>query len=279
MTKNTIVAIVGDLHVNSTVALRPPRFVKDDGDTSKASPQQTWIWRHWLAFWQEVGEVKERHDARLYAVFNGELADDLNHRSTQLVSRNTTDQLRMAQDTLKPALGIVDYVFVTRGTEAHSGPSACLDERIAEYIGAIPDPYGHHAWWNFIGDIGGVRFDIAHHSGHGHGRPWTRGGDANRLAADIVYRYAEQNVRVPDIVIRGHVHKPVDSYDNHITRAIVHPSWQLTNAFGHKLGGGWLPIGGMYVICNGGGYEVVKRYKRWNVKSDIWHEKSLQTTN
>jgi hypothetical protein len=275
MTKNRIVAVVGDMHANSTVALCPPRFTLDDGGQYVASEHQRWIWRHWLAYWKEVAEVKERTGYPLYAIFNGELADDLNHRSTQLITKNNTDQIRLAYTVLKPALDVADHVIVTRGTEAHSKASSSLDEKIAEDISAIPDPYGRYAWNNFTGDIGGVRFDIAHHPGHGHGRPWTRGGDANRLAADIVFRYAEVPARQPDIVIRSHVHKPVDSFDNFQVRAIILPSWQLNNAFGFKLGGGWLPIGGLYIICRDGDYEVVKRYKRWNVKKEIWSEKSL----
>lgn len=273
MTK-TIVAVVGDLHVNSTVGLFPPRVTLDDGGEYGASKRQKWLWRNWLDFWSHVKEAAADAD-RCYVVLNGELADDLNHRSTQLVTRNTTDMMRMSIAVLQPALEVGDYFFVTRGTEAHSGPSACLDEAIAEDIGAIPHPDGMASWWSFIGDIGGTRFDIAHHSGHGSRRPWTRGGEANRLAAHMVYRYAERAMRLPDFVLRGHSHNPTDSYDNHPTRAIVLPSWQLTNAFGHKLGNDWYPVGGLYIVLNDGKPEVRKHYYDWPIERDIWTEKKL----
>jgi len=278
-----LVVIVGDLHINSTVALCPPRFTLDDGGSYVASQQQQFIWRHWIKFWDEIADVKRAHkNVDTYVIINGELADDLNHRSTQLITKNPADQLRLALAALKPLLGVVDRIFVTRGTEAHSGPSGSIDELIAADIGAIQDAYGNYAWWNFIGELGGVLFDVAHHPGHGHARPWTRGADANRLAADIIYRYVEHpdRLRIPDLIIRSHTHKKSDSYDNHPARAIMIPSWQLTNAFGHRLGGGWLPIGGIYTLCDSGSYgEIQKRYLQWPIKREIWTEKNLRTVN
>lgn len=278
--KKTIVAIAGDLHVNSTVALCPPRFTLDDGGSYVASEPQRWIWRHWLSYWKEIGQVSEQLDANLYVILNGELADDLNHRSTQLITKNDTDMMRLSYAALKPALDLDPHIFVTRGTEAHSKSSASLDEKIAQDIGAIQDPYGRYAWWRFIGDLGGVRFDVAHHPPSGSGRSWTRGTPANTLAAETVFQYAEEGLRLPDVVARGDKHKNGDSGTTYDCRAFLIPSWQLTNAFGHKLGGGWLPIGAMYFICHGDGtYDPITRYKRWDIKKDIWREKDLQKAN
>ena len=264
-----IVAIAGDMHVNSTTALCPPAFNMDDGGTYRASKVQRFIWKHWLYYWQRVAEEKERTGLPGIVIFNGEMADDLNHRSTQLITKNTSDQIRLAVMALSPALNVADHIICTRGTEAHSGASACVDEIIAEDIGAIPDENDNHARWLFRSVIAGVTLHVAHHPGMGHARPWTRGGDANRIAAQLTFRYVEQDMPPPDLAVFGHVHKPVDSFDNFKTRVIVQPSWQLTNAFGHRLGGDWLPIGASYSIFKDGYYEVKKFYKRpqiakWN---------------
>jgi len=253
----------------------------DDGGEYVASEPQRWIWRHWLAFWKEVSEQAQDAD-RTYVFLNGELADDLNHRSTQLITKNETDMMKLSVDVLQPVLDINPYIFVTRGTEAHSKASGSLDEAIAQDIGAIPDPYGRYAWWRFVGDLGGARFDVAHHPPSGSGRPWSRGTPANTTAAMLLFEYTEQPGRskMPDFAIRGDKHKHGDSADNFAIRAIHMPSWQLTNAFGYKLGGGWLPIGGLYFILEDGMEpQIIKRYKKWDIRRDIWNEKNLQKTN
>lgn len=264
-----LVAIVSDLHCNSTVALCPPRFQLDDGGEYVASQPQRWIWRQWLAFWQEIGERRAALACPLHIVANGELADNNYHPTTQLVTRNPADMMRLSVACLEPAtrlLGEGDRLFVTRGTEAHSGPSAALDEAIAADLGATGDEGRATAsWWQLKAELGGVRFDIAHHPPGGGGRvPWTRANFAPRLAAMTFYEAAEAGIKPPHLLIRGHVHRPGDSYDASPVRALVLLSWQLTTSYGYRIGGGMLPIGGAFVVCDGrGGYEVHKRFSHW----------------
>lgn len=279
MGKPYIFALVGDLHVNSTVGLCPPVVHLDDGGRYSYSPYQRFIWTHWKAFWGEIAALRKELGYPVFSVINGELADNNHHATTQLITRNPADQVKAALVACAPLLETSDHVAVIRGTEAHSGPSAAFDEEVAQEMGAVQTPEENYSWFHWMADFGGLFLDVAHHPGHGHMRPWTRGGDANRLAADVMYRYAEQGMKPPDLVVRGHVHKPVDSYDNHPTRAVVLPSWQLNTAFGYRIGGGWLPIGGAYVVLHEDGeWELVKRFTRWPVKRSIW-KPDLQKTN
>lgn len=271
--KNCIVAIAGDLHVNSTVALCPPRYTLDDGGTYVASKQQRFIWNHWVSYWDAIKEYKEQ-GYYIYAVLNGDLVDDLAHRSTQLITKNPADIIDIGIQALEPCLSVADRIFVIRGTEAHVGSSASLEETLANEIGAVvDDETGNHSRWLFRAVINDVSLHIAHHPGMGHMRMWTRGGDANRLAAQLFMRYAEMGIKAPDLAIFGHNHKPVDSYDNYPTRAVILPSWQLNTAFGHRIGGGWLPIGGAYVVLDGEGYTVKKKFHKWPVTS--WKRTTL----
>lgn len=277
MSNGYIIPIVGDMHVNSTVALCPPSFMLDDGGTYSASPVQTWIWERWEKFWEEVVKVKEKYKLRCVAMLNGELADNNVHHTTQLISRNPADQIALAESVLLPIRKISDNIIVIRGTEAHTGPSANMDEIMARKLRAVPSinsvKTGEHraSWWEFYGEFSGVTINISHHPGTSHRRPYTKGNDAMRLAFIQSYKYMERGLFPPDLVIRGHNHIPVDSFDNHPSRAIIGPSWQLNTSYGYRIGGGWLPVGGMYVLCRDGKYKVIKRYFDWPVE-DPWTE-------
>ncbi len=272
-----LIAIAGDIHSNSTVAVCPPRFQLDDGGEYVASQPQRWIWRQWRAYWQEIAERRAALDARLYVILNGELADDNHHHTTQLVTRNPADQLKLAVTCLKPALDLLrdgDRLFVLRGTEAHSGVSGSMDETIARDLGAEPCAVdGPASWWQLRLEVEGVRLDVAHHPPGGGGRrPWTAANFAATLAAMAFYETAAQSEKPPHLYVRGHVHRPGDSYDAAPVRALILPSWQLTTSYGYRIGGGALPVGGAYVVCRGrGDYEVVKRFTAWPIVT-YWKE-------
>jgi len=215
-----------------------------------------------------VAEARAAHDARLVVILNGELADDNYHATTQLVTRNPADMVRLAIECLTPMLELQpDAIYVTRGTEAHSGVSGWLDEKIADDIGARPSKAGTASHWQLRLSVDDVRVDVAHHPPGGGGRlPWTRGNFAPRLAAQALMDAAARSVKPPHLYIRGHVHAPADSHDNQPVRAMVLPSWQLTTSYGHRLGGGVLPVGGVYVLCDKGDYRVTKVYDHWPVE-------------
>jgi hypothetical protein len=258
--------------------LCPNSFTLDDGGTYYSSPAQKYIWKTWNDYWDVIWKEKKRRKWPLYIVFNGELGDDNYHPTTQLVTRNPADQERLTLKVIENPVDMADGVIVIRGTEAHSGKSGWMDEAIAQDLETMgpPEMDGEvRSWFHWMGELGGVRFDIAHHPGTGHARPWTKGGDANRLAAMLTYRYTEYNhfmdldgtpmIKHPHLGIRGHNHKPSDSADNHPVRAIILPSWQLSTAFGHRLGGDWLPIGAAYVLCDNGEPLVQKFIRMWPV--------------
>lgn len=251
--KRALLCVAGDLHVNSTVSLGPPGpYQLDDGGTYRPSKVQRWINERWAAFWKHAEAVKASEGVEVVTILTGELADINKHPSAQYVSVNSADVVGMALEVLQPVRAVSDRIYVTRGTEAHTGLSGSLDEGIARAIGAEPDRDGRYSRWIFRGEIAGLRVDAAHHPGTSYMRPWTRGADANRLAAMIQDVYVRGGQPVPHLVVRGHTHRPSDSYDNHPTRAVTLPSWKLTDAYGHRLGGTPLPVGGMQVLIADG---------------------------
>src|SRR3990170_2975099 len=162
----TILAVVSDTHINSSVGLSPLSVNLDDGGTYHASKGQRWLWHNWLDFWQSVGECVTKHTQgkdkpNVWTVFNGDLVEgDGKNRSHQLITHNDTTAMRIALDAIQPALEASERVFVIRGTAAHVGLSASLEEKIAIDIEAVKcketDTY---SWWTLLLDCDGVLFD------------------------------------------------------------------------------------------------------------------------
>jgi hypothetical protein len=276
-----IVPFISDLHTNSTVALCPPRVQLDAGGDYTPSKMQRWLYRDvWEPLMDEIWQVKKRLKWPLLTILGGEAADSNKYCKTELISQNESDQLSTAMKILEPVLDFSDFITVIRGTEAHSGAASWMDEQVAKDIDdtkieVIKSDNGKKSMYEFKGYLGGVYINAAHHPGHGAHRPWTKGGDAGRLAADHMYRNMKYNyamikqgtpefqMAMPDLVLRGHNHKPSDSGDTHPIRAIINPSFQLTGGFGYRLGGDILPVGAMYLLCAKGKYTVHKMHMEW----------------
>jgi len=261
MPSPAVVAVVGDLHINSTVGLCPPKVQLDDGGTHLMSKAQRWIWRCWLDFWQYVDNLDR---SALYVVINGDIFEGLHHNTTQLVSHNENTQFDMAVRVLEPVARQADHLFIVRGTEAHTGPSAQWEERIADDLSAARDRVGLTAsWWHLPLDVEGVLLDIGHHPQTSSRRPWTQDQAAARQAAITWAEYHDIGQEPPAVVVRSHVHQFARGYRGD-TLGVFCPPWQITTAFGRRLGTGRRiePIGGLIFQCQDGHYTWWdKRYK------------------
>jgi hypothetical protein len=244
-----LLAAVSDLHSNSTIGLCPPRFKLDDGGTYEASKPQQWLWQCWLSYWQEIKDLAASLSLNVAVVVNGDSTDGDHHDTPQIITRNLDDQLDIALEVLKPALDVADKHFIIRGTEAHSGKSGWMEERLAKETGAVAND-DTHSWWHLLLDLDGVVFDIKHHPESGSMRPWTSGAESNRIAAILVYEYARSGV-MPHVALRAHRHGFRNSGKTHPIEVFTTPPWQLTTAFGHRIGvgGNKNAIGGLYFIC------------------------------
>ena len=241
MTKLTI-GFLSDLQTNSTVGLCPPVVNFDDGGTYHYSKLQRQLWYDYLGFRDRLKSAKS--DGELYLVFNGDLHDGDHHQTSQIITRNPATMQNIAADVIDPLAQIANKMFLVRGTEAHVGKSASMEEDIAKDFNFEKNGK-KRSWWHLVSRFKGHWFDIAHHTSMGS-TPVGKGNAANKLAVETIFEYANRGQKPPDYVIRSHVHRHSDSYDNYITRAIILPCWQYGTAFVHRIAPGKLAtIGGM----------------------------------
>jgi hypothetical protein len=256
---------VSDLHCGSQLGLCPDTNIPfDNGGHYTPSNIQRWLWGHWLDFWRRV--KKARQGAHLTILNVGDLVDGPEHHGTvEAVGRHPGIEgkiLRMAARTyldLKP-----DAVVVIRGTETHVGKSAAAEEAFAEWLKQEGHNVPGHAsrgtasWWRFTGDFGKYRIDAAHHGRMGS-RPWTKAGQVGNYAAQIFYEYATTQRRHPDIALRAHYHRMVDSYDAHPVRVIQMPAWQVATAYVYRIAPDSIAdIGGIIITITGDDLDVQK---------------------
>ena len=259
-----LVALVGDLHINSTVGLPPGlTWPKDDGGTYHASKTQRWILEAWLDYWSIIDAKQKEHDAELFVIVNGEVTDGDHHDTRQIITRMESEWLAMGAKILDPVAQRTkpENLFILRGTEAHSGKSGSWDEAIAKDLGAHPSRHtmdgevAAHSWDHLRVSFRGVKCDIKHHTTKSR-VPRSKGSSAGRKAADTMVTYINHGEWPPQLVVRAHVHGTEDSRDTHTTRVIILPCWQASTAFGHKITDELPDIGGAWALCQDGQYEA-----------------------
>jgi hypothetical protein len=271
-----VLAVVSDLHINSTVALSKPLLNLDDGGTYYANRTQRWLWDNWLSLWNGLG-IQYDTSWRRILVINGDMGElDTKRRSVQLITPNTATIQRLVIDTISPAVDWANQIYIIRGTPAHVGKSAWLEEAIAADLDNVVR-YHQEApasWWHLRATCEGVRLDIAHHASMG-GRPWTRQNAANGLAAKIIWQYEiDRKQPAPQLIIRSHNHTCVSARMNG-TEVWFTPSWTTLTEHGYR--GGFenelAHIGAVVCECEAGEqksykimYEPKDNRKLWALK-------------
>lgn len=258
-----VFAITSDQHAGSTIALAPPKVHLDDGGEYHASKAQLWLWARWQAFWARVEQVRRAHDALLVAGFNGDLTEGDHHKTTQILSGNPTAQAAVVNEIMRVPLALKpDHLVFIRGTEAHVGPSAAFEERIATGLRKdgwpviVDEATGNGSHWGWTLEHQGVRIELAHHGRVG-ARPWTKANAVHALAVEILCDYAGAGRPHPHLAIRSHMHQFVDTGPGPAVRVIQMPAWQLATAFVHRIKPNAIAdVGGIIVVIKDGAYTV-----------------------
>ena len=269
----TILIAVGDEHANSKVGLCPPIITLDNAGSYLPSKSQLWLYGKWKKFWRIVAKLKEQLKCEVWVVNTGDLADINVHSSSILVSTNRNDAVQMGVAIWEPVKDIADELFIIRGTEAHVGEQGWVEEEIAKQLGANQDfalsqdlEKAPASWWHLPLFVEKVLFSLAHHPKTSGWRPWTEQAAAGRESSIHLSKSAAARLRVPDIVVRGHVHHARDSGLASWPRTFGVPSWTLTGPYGYRKGAGWTPtaIGGLVFVVDGADYTA--KFHKWSPK-------------
>jgi len=237
--------IISDIHAGCQFGLFPDKtLLIDGGNQVSQSVLQSKVWVWWNEFWNDwVPRVTKNE--KYVIVINGDTTDGRHHGSTTQISQNMSDQSKIAMEILQPILAQpnVAGLYMTRGTEAHTGPSGENEELLAKALGAIPDEIGNYArneLWLRIGGKNGALAHILHHIG-------TTGRTHYETSAPMA-EYGEScleagrwSTNAPDFVIRSHRHRYVEtviSTSRGYGMSIVTPGWQLKTPFSWKIAGG-----------------------------------------
>jgi hypothetical protein len=263
--------VISDSHCNSTVGLSKPTVGLDDGSQVSASTARRWLFH---TFEDILEQTQKKYNGELYGLLNGDIieTDDKGRDSTGLITQNKTEAVEMATEVLTPFFQMCKGVFVTRGTEAHTGKQAQYEEAVAaNFDNTIRDEEtGRATRWHLPLDLDGVRMDICHHPrGAGNGRPMNSQSGIDRIASDTLFGYANDGEVPPHLVLRSHLHGYKDSHDAFRTRAIITPAMSLLTPFTHRIGINHSnPVGAVLIFCDDGYYYIDPLL--YNVRKAQW---------
>lgn len=224
--------LLSDLHCGSTKALCPPNFpLADDGYWGQTQ-KQAWIWDRWCEF----GEWATRNlGADPWGmIVNGDLIEGVHHKTKEVIHYDTGVHIAAAAAVLAPFAKRAARVFVTKGTEAHTGHTSEI--AIGAMIGAVPDPNHDndtiHAAEDWQIQAGTHLMSVWHHCS-ATSREWLESSEYSRFISHEQLQCSRAGHPVPSIFVRAHRHVP-GVFQSPSGTAIVTPAWQILTRFGRK---------------------------------------------
>lgn len=263
--------VISDTHCGCKLGLCPPGGVSlDDGGAYMPSILQRKVWEIWQEFTGEwIPRVTRKGPWDL--VVNGDALDGVHHRSTHQISHNLADQAAIAYQVLAPLVKACEdsggRYYHIRGTEAHVGPSAVEEERLAASLGATPNAEGQHARWELWKRIPGIGGGHLCHFLHHIGTTGSAAYESTAVHKELVEAFVEAGRwgdEPPQVVVRSHRHR---HYEVRIATgkgygiSTVTPAWQLKTPFTYKIPGARLAqpqFGG--VLVRAGDEELHTRF-------------------
>ena len=254
MKKDTVVAIISDMHVGSSVSVCPLKWNLMEGGTYRASPGQKIIHRQWVKSAKKINDLRTdgKEKKRLIVILNGEPIDGNHHGTAQLITLLPKEQINMAISLLDEWLGIAEFdskrddcIYLVRGTSTHE-KGEHINQIGRDLDGVVPfrpdsspnvkDGRYHHQ--KLRRTVNGVLFDIAHHGFSRGARAWTRSNSIRWSLMSIYLTCLKKKLPIPRYVIRSHKHYFTwDAlHDDDVTIwGFLTPTWQLKTNFSYMV--------------------------------------------
>ena len=276
-----LVGVFSDIHCGSTVGLMGEAVLLDDENYFHPSTLQQWLWQEWVSAWTKVEAL--RQDADQFTLISlGDLTENVHHGTHQVISNQRSVHARVATDALRIPLDIEpDAIHFIRGTSSHTGKGSSMEESIARNLATHghpiikdPDTKQYTSYRRRV-LIGNTLLDCAHHGSAGQ-RSHTQKSYSNLYGEDIFssqikdcYRAMRESpgevekvfneMRPPDISLRGHHHRYVDSgpAEDYVTRLVRCGCFQMPTEFIHRIAAETLPSIGMVVLIIRDGHTEV----------------------
>jgi hypothetical protein len=254
--KDTVIAVMSDLHVGSTVAVAPPKWNRGEGGTHKPSPAQMILYREWLKSAKVVKDCRTegRGKKRLILVLNGEPIEGDHHDSAQLITKDTKEQINMSISLIDVWMQEAEYedkrgdrMYLVRGSGAHEKGNY-IEDIGRDLDGVVPvrkdsssttrdGKYAHEKLLRFVN---GVLFDIAHHGFRRGYRAWTSSRSIRYALESMYWNCLNNDLDIPDYVIRSHLHHFTEAYFSEKKKPLMHgcitPGWKLKDHFINRVG-------------------------------------------
>lgn len=243
-TKDTLLAILSDMHSGSSRALFLNREWQDEHQNHKPNDKQREIYKVFERCMQYTSE--RRKGKRLIAIHNGDAIEGLHHNSyLQICVLNTDSQreihtelmdtfLRKAKFSRKDG----DRLFYVRGTETHVEDK---ETEIAKDLGAEKANGEQYVFDHLELEVNGRLIWVVHH-GKKRGAGANEGNSLRNFLRDIYFDCQKVGKRPPDLLISGHTHTPTwnvfvgrKESGYHIIHGVICPSWQAKTRFAYKI--------------------------------------------
>lgn len=224
----TCALIVSDLHLGSDCAIMRPGFVTEEGNEIGVNLVQEWFW---MQMQDLLAQAIKRAAGRKYVlILNGDLIEGNHHRTKEILMVDEFEHARAAIYTIKPLVKNASHVFITEGTECHTGN---LERYIGKEIGANPTKGGKYAWPILNIKIHGSMGSVRHHMPT-TSRAWLTASQYSIQSTNAQIEAVRAHRDVPVWFAGAHRHKQGVFFDGDIVFAVT-PSWQALTRFGRKV--------------------------------------------